>query len=364
MTDFPLPYTQKPNTQLLEASKRAAILSNPGFGQSFTDNMVSIDWHIEQGWKNARVEAFAPLTLSPSTTVFHYGQEIFEGMKAYRHEDGSVHVFRPDRHAKRFRKSAERMSLPQLPTADFIESIRQYVTNNVDWVPSGAEKSLYMRPFLFANEAKFGLHATLSAEYHVIGSPAASYFKAEDKPIRVWVETKFARASKKGTGMAKTGGNYAAAMIASQRAYAEGCDQALFVDSEHGAYLEELSSMNIFLVDKEGGIRTPKLDGSILDGVTRNSVIQLARDLGHRVAEERLSLHELLEEVRSGYIREMFATGTAGVVTPIGGLKGEGFELNELGATQNTITHELRTALTDIHYGRAADHHQWLMRVA
>jgi branched-chain amino acid aminotransferase len=304
------------------------------------------------------------LTLDPASSVLHYGQEIFEGLKAYRHADGSVWTFRPEQNARRMQRSAHRLALPELPTDLFIDSLKQLVTVDKEWVPSAADTSMYIRPFMIANESFLGVRAAQRAAYYVIAGPAGPYFAKGVAPVSIWLSTDYARAAKGGTGAAKCGGNYAASLLPQKEAYENGCSQVLFLDPVHAKYLEELGGMNVFLVLKDGTLVTPELTGSILEGVTRESVIQLAKDRGHPVEERKVSIDELRDGMTSGDIVEVFACGTAAVMTPIAALKGHGFTLGDENAPAGTLTMSLRQELTDIQYGRLPDRHGWLTRLA
>jgi len=352
-----------PSTQPLPAEQRAAILADPGFGQYFSDHMAAIDWSIEDGWHDARIEPFAPLSLSPAAAVFHYGQEIFEGLKAFRRADGSIWNFRPEANAERMQRSAQRLALPELPVEAFVESIRQLVQIDADWVPSGGESSLYLRPFMIATEAFLGVRAAQRAGYYVIASPVGAYFKGGIKPVSIWLSRDYTRAARGGTGAAKCGGNYAASLLPQQQAQRSGCSQVLFLDAAHGQYVEELGGMNVFLVWRDGRIATPALSGTILEGVTRASVIALLQERGHTVEERPIAIDEWIDGVRSGAISEAFACGTAASISPIGVLKGDGFSVGDPAAEPGDVTLSIRTALTDVQYGRAKDPHGWMQRL-
>lgn len=351
-------------TQTASAEVRAKILANPGFGIHFTDHMVAIDWSIEQGWHDARVQPYGPLTVDPACSVLHYAQEIFEGLKAYRHADGSVWAFRPEANAARMQRSAKRLALPELPEAEFLESISQLVSIDEDWVPSAPETSLYIRPFTIANERFLGVRAAQRAAYYVIASPAGAYFPKGVAPVSIWVSEHYTRAARGGTGAAKCGGNYSASLMPQQEASQNGCSQVLFLDAEEGKYLEELGGMNVFLVHKDGTLLTPSLTGSILEGVTRDSIIKLAKARGHQVQDRKITLEEWRNGFASGDIVEAFACGTAAVVTPICCLKAQQFSVGDEQAEAGELTLSLRKELTDIQYGRAPDVHGWLRRLA
>ncbi len=350
------------NSSARSQQERDEILANPGFGVHFTDHMVDICWTDGDGWHTPRVEPYGPIALDPAASVLHYGQEIFEGMKAYRHADGTIWTFRPEANAARMQRSAKRLALPELPSDYFIDSLRQLIAVDGSWVPSAAETSLYLRPFMFAQEAFLGVRPAQKVAYYVIGSPAGAYFTGGVAPVSIWLSTNYARAGKGGTGAAKTGGNYASSLVAQAEASAHGCAQVMFLDSSEGKYLEELGGMNIVLVYKDGTLVTPKSD-SILEGITRDSILQLARDRGHTVEDRRVTLDEWREGAASGDIVEVFACGTAAVVTPIAQLKGADFSIGSAGAPAGELTMSLRKELTDIQYGRAEDRHGWMMQL-
>ena len=359
-TQFKLTASSHPRS----AEERAKILEKPGFGLHFTDHMVAVRWEKEAGWHDAEVMPYGPISLDPAAAVLHYGQEIFEGIKAYRHSDGSIWTFRPTANAQRMQRSAKRLALPELPVDIFVESLKQIIAVDKDWVPGGEEASLYLRPFIIGDEVFLGVRSAHKASYYVIASPAGPYFAKGVAPVAIWLSTDFARAAKGGTGAAKCGGNYAASLLPQEQAYENGCSQVLFLDPAEGKYLEELGGMNVFLVyGKENKLVTPALSGSILEGITRDSILQLARDRGMTVEERKVSADEWKQGVASGDITEVFACGTAAVITPIGQLKGKDFSVGDLNAPAGEITLALRKELTDIQYGRAADRHGWLVRL-
>ncbi len=362
--DSSLAFTVNNSSAARILAERDAILADPGFGKHFTDHMVAIDWTVAQGWHNAQVLPYGPLVLDPAASVLHYAQEIFEGMKAYRHADGSIWTFRPQANAARMRKSAHRLALPELPDDIFIESLRQLVRADANWVPTGGETSLYLRPFMIANESFLGVRSAQKAAYYVIASPAGAYFAKGVAPVSIWLSEDYTRAAQGGTGAAKCGGNYAGSLLPQQEAAENGCSQVLFLDPREGKYLEELGGMNVFLVMDDGSVHTPALSGSILEGVTRASLLQLARDRGLKVEERRISIDELRDGMASGKVKEVFACGTAAVVTPIGALKGRGFSVGNIDAPAGELTMSLRKELTDIQYGRIPDPHGWMMKLA
>jgi branched-chain amino acid aminotransferase len=360
----PLAYRVAPSDHARSDAQREAILAGElGFGRHFTDHMVAIQWDQAQGWHDAQVHAYGPLALDPAAAVLHYGQEIFEGIKAYRHADGSVWTFRPDANGARLQRSAARLTLPQLPVAEFTESLRQLIAVDHAWVPSAPESSLYFRPFMIATEAFLGMRPAQAAAYYVIASPAGAYFAKGVAPVSIWLSEDYARAAKGGTGAAKCGGNYAASLLPQMEAQALGCSQVLFLDPVEGMYLEELGGMNVFLVHRDGRIVTPELSGSILEGITRASILQLARDRGLVVEERKVSIDEWRNGVASGEITEAFACGTAAVITPIGELKGKDFAVGDIHAPAGEVTMAIRKELTDIQYGRVPDRHGWMVRL-
>ncbi|NQX26798.1 branched-chain amino acid aminotransferase [Microbacteriaceae bacterium VKM Ac-2854] len=362
-TTYPLSFALTPSTSARADAEREVILADPGFGKHFTDHMVSIDWTVADGWHDAQVIPYGPLQLDPAASVLHYAQEIFEGLKAYKHADGSVWTFRPEANAERLQRSARRLALPELSTEDFVESLKQLIAADGSWVPSAPETSLYIRPFMIANESFLGVRAAQKVGYYVIASPAGPYFAKGVAPVSIWLTTEYSRAGKGGTGAAKCGGNYASSLLPQAEAAANGCAQVLFLDAESNARIEELGGMNVFFVKKDGTLVTPALSGSILEGVTRMSIIQLAKDRGHAVEERAVTIDEWKDGVASGEITEVFACGTAAVITPIAELKNAEFSIGDPNAPAGELTMSLRQELTDIQYGRIADRHGWLTRL-
>ncbi|WP_028708288.1 branched-chain amino acid aminotransferase [Propionicicella superfundia] len=359
--DFALTRNPAPATP----ARLQEILADPGFGVHFTDHMVTAEWTHDAGWQDAVVEPYGPVTLQPHAAVLHYGQEIFEGLKAYRHEDGSVWLFRPEKNAERFERSAARLMLPILPAADFVSSVTALVEIDERWVPSAAagEYSLYLRPFMYASEAFLGVHPAQEVTYRVIASPVGPYFATGAvEPVDIWVTTTYSRAGAGGTGAAKCGGNYASGLIAQQEGYAHGCSQVLFADAASGSLLEELGGMNLFLVTADGQLLTPELSGSILEGVTRDSILVAATELGLTPVERKIELAELFDGLASGHIVETFACGTAAVLTPIGSFRDEEHTW-AVGTGSIDHTLAIRTYLTDVQYGRRPDTHGWLTKV-
>ncbi|MFT4124212.1 MAG: branched-chain amino acid aminotransferase [Microbacteriaceae bacterium] len=352
-----LDFARTVNPNALDAVKRAEILADPGFGQHFTDHMVDICWSAWGGWHRPRVRAFGPLELSPAAAVLHYAQEVFEGLKAYRWADGSIRSFRPEANAARMQRSARRLALPELPSEHFIAAIKELIAVDGDWVPSGPDQSLYLRPFMYAKEAFLGVRPAEKVDFVVIASPAGNYFTGGLAPVSIWLSTRFARAGKGGTGAAKTGGNYAASLLPQAEAYERGCDQVLFLDE---GYLEELGGMNIVLVTRDGRLITPASD-SILEGITRDSILRLAEDRGLAVERRRVHVDEWRAGAESGEIVEAFACGTAAVLAPIGSLKTPDWQIGHTGP--NELALSLREELTGIQYGRVEDRHGWMLRL-
>ncbi len=349
------------NPSPISAAKRDEILAAPGFGKHFSDHMASATWTQEKGWHDAQILPYGPITMNPASAVLHYAQEIFEGMKAYRHADGSIWTFRPKSNSARMNKSAARLAMPAVPEEMFINSIKALVSADKAWVPGGGEVSMYLRPFMFGSEVFLGVRPSAEYKYMVIASPVGAYFAGGIKPIRIWLSTTFARAASGGTGAAKCGGNYASGLLPQMEAAENGCDQVCFVDARERKWVEELGGMNLWFVRRDGTLVTPELRGTILEGVTRNSLLQLAKDLGMATEERPVSVEEWKEGLYNGSIQEVFACGTAAVITPIGRLVWDAGEIgpNAIGP----VTLKLRNALLDIQYGRAEDKHGWMTKL-
>ncbi len=341
----------------------ARVLANPGFGDHFTDHMAVATWTKADGWAADEVKPYGPFQMDPASAVLHYGQEIFEGLKAYRHADGSIHLFRPEANAERFQSSAARMMLPELPVADFVTAVEELVKVDERWVPvSAGEQSLYIRPFMFASEVFLGVRAAERVTFCVIVSPAGPYFAGGVQPVDIWVTDEYSRAGVGGTGAAKCGGNYASSLIAQYEGYEHGCSQVLFIEAADKDRVEELGGMNVFLITADGRLVTPALTGTILEGLTPDSILTLAAELGLTPEERRITPDELFSGIADGSTVEAFSCGTAAVVTPIGAFKSKAGEwrLPENGSPQ---TLAIRNAILDIQYGRVPDTHGWLKRV-
>ena len=336
--------------------------NNLGFGKIFTDHMFIMDWDSENGWHDARIEPFGPLVLHPAATVFHYGAEIFEGLKAYRRPDGEVQLFRPWENIKRLNNSAERLSLPQVDEEFTLEALKKFVALEKDWVPSLPGTSLYLRPFLFGNDETLGVHTIHHAKYVVIASPVGAYYAEGLNPVKIMIETQDVRAVRGGTGYTKCGGNYAASMRAGDRAAAEGYSQVLWLDGVERKYIEEVGAMNVmFLIN--GTVVTPQLTGSILPGITRKSCIELLREMGYTVEERLLSVEELSQALRDGTLEEAWGCGTAAVISPIGELRMGQAHYQVADGGIGKLSQKLYDTLTSIQWGTAPDTHQWTCKV-
>ena len=345
-------------------AQREEILANPGFGKFFTDSMVTADWDVDNGWHDAQLIPYGPLTLDPATNFMHYGQAIFEGLKAYRHDDGSIKTFRPFENARRFERSARRLAMAEVPEELFVASIEELVAHDQDWVPAGRERSLYLRPFLISTEVGLGVRPANAYKYVLIASPAGAYFAGGINPVSVWISDEYVRAAPGGTGEAKCAGNYAASLLAQAEASAHGCDQVVWLDAVDRQRIEEMGGMNLYFVYGAGDsarIMTPALTGSLLPGITRESLITVASDLGIRVDQGEITVDQLRTGCESGEITEVFACGTAAVITPVGKVKSRSNgSFDVAGGKSGEITLALRNALLDIQSGAVADRHNWM----
>ncbi len=360
---MPTTITRSPSASPRSSEEIAAICANPGFGRVFTDHMVTITWTEDAGWHEARLVPYAPISLDPATNFIHYGQAIFEGLKAYRQPDGSIASFRPEANAARFNRSAARLAMPALPEELFLASIEALVEQDAAYVPDDPEKSLYLRPFMFSTEVGLGVRPANAYLYVLIASPAGAYFPQGVKPVSVWLSTEYVRAAPGGTGEAKCAGNYAASLVAQASAAAQGCDQVVWLDAIEHRWVEEMGGMNLYFVRGSGAdarLLTPSLTGSLLPGVTRDSLLSLAKDLGLGAEEGRIDVDEWRTGNASGEITEVFACGTAAVITPVGSVKSAEHSWTVGDGEPGPVTMRLRETLLDIQTGRAPDHHGWM----
>jgi branched-chain amino acid aminotransferase len=351
------------NANPVDPVKRAELLVDPGFGRVFTDHMVTIRYTEGTGWHDAKVGPRGPLTLDPATAVFHYAQEIFEGLKAYKLADGSMALFRPEANAERFAQSARRLAMPELPEEMFLESCRAIVDIDRDWFPPVEGGSIYLRPFMIASEVFLGVKPSSEYLYMVIASAAGNYFKSGAPAIKIWVSEHYTRAAPGGTGAAKCGGNYASSLVAQSEAIKHGCDQVVFLDAAEHRWIEELGGMNLFFLMNDGTLITPPTDGTILEGITRDSLITLACEQGLTVREERYAIDQWEADAKSGRLTEAFACGTAAVVTSVGSVHSSqgSFTIGAGGPGQ--LTQKLRAQLVDIQRGTLPDVHGWVQKI-
>lgn len=352
----------KPSSHPLSDAEREEILANPGFGRHFTDHMVTIKWTEGRGWHEAQLVPYAPLSLDPANMTLHYAQTIFEGLKAYRQPDGTVATFRPERNAERFQASARRMAMPELPVDLFLAACDALVAQDRAWVPGSGEESLYLRPFMIATEVGLGVRPANEYLFVVIASPAGAYFPRGVQPVSVWLSEEYVRAAPGGTGTAKAGGNYAASLVAQAQAAEQGCDQVVWLDAIERRWIEEMGGMNLYFV-YGNRIVTPELSGSLLPGITRASLLRIAADLGYEVAEGRISVDDWREGNADGSLTEVFACGTAAVITPVGSVKSARASWTVGDGQPGEVTMKLRKALLDIQTGAAPDPHGWLHRL-
>ena len=355
----------KPSPRALPDAERHAKVDEGGFGKYFTDHMVVADWNTESGWSDAILKGYEPLTLDPASMVFHYGQEIFEGLKAYWQPDGSISLFRPEMNGKRFANSAKRLALPELPVEDFVATIETLVKHDRGWVPPKVGSSLYIRPFMIATEVGLGVRPTNKATYILIATPAGAYFDPS-KAVSVWISTEYVRAAQGGTGEAQCGGNYAASLIAQKAAAKEGCDQVVWIDAKERKWVEEMGGMNLYFVKGKGAdatVITPKLTGTLLPGITRDSILSVAKDLGYKTEEVMLSINDWRDGVSSGEITEIFACGTAAVVSPVGTAKSNMGTWVTGDGQPGVITMQIRNHLLAIQHGTTPDAHSWVRKV-
>jgi branched-chain amino acid aminotransferase len=361
--DHPIEITRLPHPAPVPGATRAEAIADPGFGKVFTDHMVTIEWDEDRGWYSATLGPRGPLSLDPACAVLHYAQEIFEGLKAYRLADGTMALFRPEQNARRFNHSADRLAMPHVPEDVFVEAIRQLVLADRDWFPTVEGGSLYVRPFMIATEAFLGVRPAKQYKFLVIVSAAGNYFKSGAPAVSIWVSQDYTRAAPGGTGAAKCGGNYAASLVPHANAVRRGHDQVCFLDAAEHRWVEELGGMNLFFVLDDGTLITPPLTGTILAGITRDSLITLAREDGLTVVEERYAIDQWRADAESGRLTEAFACGTAAVVTAIGKVASRDGEFVVGSGGTGQTTQRLRDKLVAIQRGTAEDRHGWVMRL-
>ncbi|RCL01205.1 MAG: branched-chain amino acid aminotransferase [Candidatus Tokpelaia sp. JSC085] len=352
-----------PCSSLTKEKEREKLLENPGFGKVFSDHMALILWSETRGWHNAQITERKPFQLDPASAVLHYAQEIFEGLKAYRAKDGRLLLFRPEQNARRFSRSAQRMAMPVIPEELFLNAIKELVKIDKEWIPDGEDASLYLRPFMFAKEAFLGVRPAKEYIFCVIASPVGSYFKGGGESIILWVEKYLSRAVPGGTATAKCGGNYAASLKAQALAREKGCDQVVFLDIIKRHQVEEIGGMNIFFSLDNNALITPPLNGAILPGITRSSILILAKDAGFKTEERGYSFEEWERDAVSGRLKEVFACGTAAVITNISHVRHEVGEFSIGDGKLGPVAQQLRQKLIGIQRGILHDPYSWVQRI-
>jgi len=333
-----------------------------GFGKIFTDHMFIMDYTEGKGWHDARIVPFQKISLSPAAMVYHYGQEMFEGMKAYKGENDEVYLFRPDMNAKRTNKSNERLCIPELPEEDFIQAVKAVVDIDRDWIPTAEGTSLYVRPFIIATDEFLGVAPSKTYMFMIILAPSGAYYESGLAPVGIWIEDEYVRAVKGGMGFAKTGGNYAASLIGQVKAHNDNYSQVLWLDGVERKYIEEVGSMNIFF-KIDGKVVTPMLNGSILPGITRDSTITLCKSWGYEVEERKISVDELIEAQKTGKLEEVFGTGTAAVISPVGKLRYVDDVMLINNGEIGPLSQKLYDTMTGIQYGKLEDKFGWRVKV-
>nr|ABK64018.1 putative branched-chain amino acid aminotransferase [Janthinobacterium lividum] len=354
-----------PSAHPLSDAERAARMVNPAFGRIFTDHMVVIPYR-DGKWQQGELKAYGPLMLDPSASSLHYGQAIFEGYKAFAQPDGSIKTFRPEQNAARFNRSAARLAMPAIPVELFLEAGDALISQDRNWVPKNTGESLYMRPLMIATDPYLGVRPSEEYLFVLFASPAGAYFPKGVKPVTVWISEDFVRAAPGGTGEAKCAGNYAASLMAQSQAQEKGCDQVVWLDAVHREFIEEMGGMNLFFVYKDGEkvtVVTPELTGTLLPGITRRSLLEMAKDLGYATEERKLSVQQWRDDIASGRMTEVFACGTAAVITPVGVAKANGFEMTINNNENGAVTLALREALLGLQHGTAPDTHGWMHKV-
>ncbi|WP_271078290.1 branched-chain amino acid aminotransferase [Aurantiacibacter sp. MUD61] len=355
-------FNRLPHPAPVPGATRDQAIANPGFGTLFTDHMITVDYDEGKGWHSPTLGPRGPISLDPAASVLHYAQEIFEGMKAYKLQDGSMALFRPEANAARFNKSAARLAMPDFPEDLFVEAVKEVVLADKDWFPSVEGGALYIRPFMFATEAFLGVRPAKQYKFVVILSPAGNYFKSGAPAVSVWVSD-YTRAAPGGTGEAKCGGNYAASLVPTGEAFAKGHDQVVFLDAAERKWIEELGGMNLFFVFDDGRMITPPLRGTILPGITRDSILTLAREQGLDVSEEMYSIDQWRADAESGKLVETMACGTAAVVTSVGKVASHDGEFTIGSGGPGQLTGTIREKLVGIQRGTVEDTHGWVMKI-
>ncbi|WP_188067555.1 branched-chain amino acid aminotransferase [Brevibacillus brevis] len=345
-----------------EQKKEKPASDKLGFGVHFTDHMFTMDYTEGKGWHDPQIVPYSPLTLDPAAMVFHYGQAVFEGLKAYRNQEGKVRLFRPDQNFKRMNRSLERMSMPLIDEEFMVEALKQLVAVDKEWIPTESGQSLYIRPFVIATEPCFGVRASYTYKLVIVLSPVGAYYAGGMKPVKIYVENNYVRAVRGGTGNAKVAGNYAGGLKAQVEAKEKGYEQVLWLDGVENKYIEEVGSMNVFFKVK-GEVWTPALNGSILEGITRDSTIQLLKDWGIPVVEKRISMEDLHTAYVNGELEEAFGTGTAAVISPVGDLNWNGHQMIINGEKTGELTTRLYDEMTGIQYGEREDKLGWSVKV-
>ncbi|HTD02198.1 branched-chain amino acid aminotransferase [Undibacterium sp.] len=354
-----------PSATMLSDAQRAEQMSHLSFGRTFTDHMVVIPYR-DGAWQQGEVKAYGPLSLDPSTSSLHYGQAIFEGFKAFSQADGGIKTFRPEANGERFNRSAARLAMPAMPVELFLHAADELIRLDHPWVPENIGESLYLRPLMIATDPFLGVRPSKEYLFVLIASPAGAYFPKGVKPVTVWISEDYVRAAPGGTGEAKCAGNYAASLLAQEQAQEKGCDQVVWLDAVHREYIEEMGGMNLFFVYQENGktvVVTPELSGTLLPGITRRSLLELARDLGYEAQERKLTVQQWRDDIAAGRMTEVFACGTAAVITPVGEVKAKGFNMSINNGENGPVTMALREALLAIQHGTAPDTHNWMHTV-
>ncbi|MDP1831244.1 MAG: branched-chain amino acid aminotransferase [Geothrix sp.] len=356
----------RPSDHAASAEERTKRMTHPGFGRVFTDHMVVVPYTEGHGWGQGVLKAYGPIEMDPASSVLHYGQAIFEGFKAYKQRDGGIACFRPEANARRFNTSAARLAMPELPEALFLEAATALIRQDQAWVPGAVGESLYMRPLMIATEAALGVRASNEYLFLLMASPSGAYFPAGVKPVTVWISDDYVRAAPGGTGFAKCAGNYAASLVAQRQAKGEGCDQVVWLDAVHRKYIEEMGGMNIFFVYQENGetvVVTPELTGTLLPGITRDSLLLLAREQGWRAEERRISVEEWRTDIQEGRMTEVFACGTAAVITPVGHVKSRQGDWTIRDGETGPVAAKLREILLNLQHGVSPDTHGWMKKI-